>query len=114
MVTQAQILKGLIMSKKLKESTSLLGIKKSTKDAKVKRHVFGNVANALKSFGKSRKGIHRIARRAIQTSIVSSSTKENHLTNFFEKTMGTLRKRLHKHTKFWFQIDANDELTCWT
>jgi hypothetical protein len=31
-----------------------------------------------------------------------------------EKTMGTSRKTLHKHRKFRLQIDANDELACWT
>ena len=28
--------------------------------------------------------------------------------------MGTSRKTLYKHTKFRLQIDANDELACWT
>ena len=31
-----------------------------------------------------------------------------------EKTLGTSRKTLHKHRKFRFQIDVNDELACWT
>ena len=31
-----------------------------------------------------------------------------------EKTMGMSRKELHKHRKFHFQIDVNDELACWT
>jgi hypothetical protein len=31
-----------------------------------------------------------------------------------EKTLGTSRKALHKHRKFRFQIDLNDELACWT
>jgi hypothetical protein len=30
-----------------------------------------------------------------------------------EKTMGNSRKTLHKHRKFCFQIDVNDELACW-
>jgi hypothetical protein len=30
-----------------------------------------------------------------------------------EKAMGTSRKTLNKHIKFWFQIDENDELSCW-
>jgi hypothetical protein len=87
--TQAQILKGLTTSKNLKEATSLLGIKKSTKDAKVKLNVFEKVANALKYFGKFIKGIDRIAHREMQTSVVSSTTIDNHLTNFLEKSMGT-------------------------
>ena len=60
-----------------------MSIKKSTKDAKVKRNVFENVANARKSFGKSRKGSHRIAHREIQTLIVSSTTKKELFDNFF-------------------------------
>ena len=31
-----------------------------------------------------------------------------------EKMMGTSRKTLYKHRKFWLQIDVNDELACWT
>jgi hypothetical protein len=31
-----------------------------------------------------------------------------------EKMMGTSRKKLDKHRKFFFQIDVNDELACWT
>jgi hypothetical protein len=31
-----------------------------------------------------------------------------------EKMMGTSRKTLYKHRKFRLQIDANDELACWT
>ena len=53
--TQAQLLRGPIRSKKLKEATSLLGIQKSTKDTKVKQNVFENITSALKYFGKSRK-----------------------------------------------------------
>ena len=30
-----------------------------------------------------------------------------------EKMMGTSRKKLDKHRKFFFQIDVNDELACW-
>jgi hypothetical protein len=30
------------------------------------------------------------------------------------KTMGTSIKILYKYTKFRLQIDANDELACWT
>jgi hypothetical protein len=31
-----------------------------------------------------------------------------------EKTMRMSRKTLHKHRKLRLQIDANDELACWT
>ena len=54
-VTQAQILRCLLVSKKLKEAWSVLGIQKKTKDSKVKQNVFENIANAIKMIGKSRK-----------------------------------------------------------
>jgi hypothetical protein len=31
-----------------------------------------------------------------------------------ETMMGMSIKTLHKHRKFCFQIDVNDELACWT
>jgi ABC-type ATPase with predicted acetyltransferase domain len=98
--TQAQILRGLIRSKKLKEATSLLGIQKMTKDRKVKQSVFENITDALKSFGKSRKKDVSVARRVIQTTIVSSSNVKDRLTQHMEKVMGTSRKTLYKHRKF--------------
>ena len=52
---QAQLLLCLIKSRKLKETTSLLGIQKSTKDTMVKHNVFDNITSVLKSFGKSKK-----------------------------------------------------------
>jgi hypothetical protein len=52
---QAQVLLCLIMSRKLKEATSLLGIQNSTKDTKVKQNVFDNITSVLKYFGKYRK-----------------------------------------------------------
>jgi hypothetical protein len=55
--TQTQILRDLIRLKKLKEATSLLCIKKSTKYRKVKWNVFENITNALKSLGKTRKNM---------------------------------------------------------
>jgi len=52
-VTQTQILKGLIKLKRVKEATSLLGIQKLTKDRKMfKNNVFENIASALKYFWK--------------------------------------------------------------
>lgn len=53
------------MSKKSKQATSVLGIKKSTKDTKLKHNVFENISNALKYFGRSRKWIDRIEHRVI-------------------------------------------------
>jgi hypothetical protein len=111
---QAQLLLCLMKSRKLKEATSLLGIQKSTKDTKVTQNVFNNKISVLKAFGKSRKAYVRIACRAIQTIVVSSNNIKDRLTRHMEETMGTSRKTLHKHRKFQFQIDVNDELSCWT
>jgi len=105
---QAQIMRGVLTSKKLKEATTLLGIKKSMKDKKVKENVIQNKNSDLKSIGRSRKKSDVDARRAIQMAVVSSSTKENCLVKSMEKTLGTSQKTLHKHRKFWLQIDAND------
>jgi hypothetical protein len=111
---QAQLLLCLMKSRKLKEVTSLLGIQKSTKDTKVTRNVFNNITSVLKAFGKSRKEDVRVARKAIQTTVVSSRNIRDHLTRHMEKMMETSRKKLHKHRKFHFQIYVNDELVCWT
>ena len=113
-IVQAQLLICLINSRKLKEATSLLGIQKSTKDTKVKHNVFDNITSVLKYFGKSRKKYVNVVHRVIETTVVSSSNIKDHLTRSMEKTMGTSRKTLYKHRKFRLQIDANDELTCWT
>jgi ABC-type ATPase with predicted acetyltransferase domain len=111
---QAQLLLCLIKSRKLKEATSLLGIQKSKKSTKVKQNVFDNITIVLKAIGKSRKKYVSFACRAIQTTIVSSRNVKYCLTRHMAKTMGTSRKTLHKHRKFQLQIDANDELACWT
>ena len=87
------------MSKKLKEDTSLFGIQKSTKDTKVKHNLFENIANALKSFGRSIKGDDRVARRVIQTMVVSSTTKENLLTNCLAKALGASQKNITQKWK---------------
>ena len=52
---QDQLLLCLMKSRKLKESSLLLGIQKSTKDTKEKQNVFNNITSVLKVFGKSRK-----------------------------------------------------------
>ena len=80
MATQAQNLRCLLVSKKLKEDWSLLGIQKKKKDSKVKQNVFGNISNAIKTIGKSRKKDTSAAHRIIQTTIISSSTRQKHLT----------------------------------
>ena len=55
MATQAQILRCLLVSKKLRESWLLLGIQNKKKDPKVKQNVFENIVNAIKTIGNSRK-----------------------------------------------------------
>ena len=78
--TQDQILRCLLFSKKLREAWSLVGIQKKTKDSKVNQDVFKNIANAIKTIGKYRKKDTSAARRIIQTTIISSSTRQKHLT----------------------------------
>ena len=112
--TQAHLLLSLLKSRKLKEATSLLGIQKSTKDTKVQQNVFNNITGLLKGFGKSRKENVCAARKTLQTTIVLGNNIKDHLTRHMEKMMGMSRKTLHKHRKIRLQIDANDELTCWT
>ena len=71
---QAQILRGLLTSKKLKDATTLLRIQKSTKDKKVKENAIQNIS-ALKSIGRSRNRSDIYALREIQMVFISSSTK---------------------------------------
>ena len=99
---QAQLLLCLIKSRKLKEATSLLSIQKSTKYTKVKQNVFDNITSVLKAFGKSRKEDVCVARKTLQTTIVSGRNIKVCLTLHMEKTLGTSRKTLHKHRKFCF------------
>ena len=103
----------MLISKKLKEAWSLLGIQKKKKYSKVNQNVFENISNAIKMIGKSRKKDTSAARRIIQTTIISSSTRKYHLTTQIAKVIGTSRKTLYKYNKFRLQIDANDELACW-
>ena len=53
-----------------------MGIKKETIYSKVKQDVFKNIANAIKTIGKSRKKDTSAARRIIQTTIISSSSRQ--------------------------------------
>ena len=48
----------------------------------------------------------------MQTTIISSSTRQKRLTTQITKVIGNPRKTLYKYNKFRLQIDANDELTC--
>ena len=113
-VIQAQMLKSILTSMKSKAAVALLGIRKSTKDTKIKETVIKNMNSALKSIGISRKRSDLDARRAIKMPVVSSSTKENILVKSMAQALGTSRKNLHKHRKFWLKIDVNDEIACWT
>ena len=110
---QVQILRCLLVSKKLEGTTSLLGIQKATKESKLKHNVIENIGDAIKKFGKSRKKDTSVARRAIQTAIVSSSTIQKRLTTQLAQAIGTSRNTLYKHSKFIMQIDENDELDFW-
>ena len=101
------------MSKKLEAATSLLGIHKETKESKLEHNVIEDITDAIKKFGKSRKKDISAARRAIQTAIVSASTRQKRLTTQLAQAIGTSRKTLYKHSKFRMQIDENDELACW-
>ena len=98
--TQAQILRCLLVSKKLKEAWSLLGIQKETKDTKVKQNVAENMVGAIKSIGKSIKKDTSVARRIIQTTIISSSSRKKCLAMQITRVIGTLWKTLYNYNKF--------------
>ena len=83
-----------IVSKKLEGATSLLGIHKVTKESKLKHNVIENIGDAIKKFGKSRKKDTSAACRAIQTAIVSASTRQKRLTTKLAQLNGTSRKTL--------------------
>jgi len=102
------------VSKKLKEALSILGIKKPTKDTKVKENVLENITSAIKTIEQSRKKDTSVACTVIQTTIISSSTRNKCLTKQMAKIIRTLPKTLYKHNKFQLKIDANDELACWS
>ena len=54
MTVQAQMLKGLLSLRKLKDATTLLGIQKSTKDKNMKENVIQNINSAINSVRRSR------------------------------------------------------------
>ena len=70
MITQAQILHGLIKHKKLKRATKLLGFK-DVKNKSACENVTKNVTTTLSAFGKSRKTDIRDSHREITTAIVA-------------------------------------------
>ena len=75
MITQAQILHGLIKHKKFKCDTNLLGFK-DVKNKNACENVAENVTTALSAFGKSRKIDINDSCREITTAIVARSTQE--------------------------------------
>ena len=108
-----QILRCLLVFKKLEGAMSLLGIHKAKKESKLKHNVIENIGDLIKKFGKSRKNDTSAARRAIQIAIVSASTRQKRLTKQLAQAVGTSRKTLYKLRKFIMKIDENDELACW-
>ena len=82
---QAQILRSLLISNKLKKATTLLSIQKTIKYKQMKENVIQNINSDLKSIGKCIKKSDIDVCRAIQIAMVSSSTKENRLVKYMEK-----------------------------
>ena len=109
MITQVQILHGLIKHKKIKRATKLLGFK----DVKNKNTCENVVENVTTAFGKLRKNDIRAARREITTAIVAQSTSRNRMVATMLKLLHVSRKTIRKYTKFRVKIDENDEATCW-
>ena len=90
MTVQAQIFKGLLSLRKLKEDTTLLGIRKSKRDKKMKENVIQNINSAINSIRRSRQKNVSVVRRGIQMAMVSSSTQENRLVTSMARALGTL------------------------
>ena len=99
MITQAQILHGLIKHKKLKRATKLLAFK-DAKNKNACENVTENVTTTLSTFGKLRKTNISVARREITTAIVAQSTSRNRMVSTMSKLLHVSRKKLHKYTKF--------------
>ena len=112
MITQAQILHGLIKHKKLKCVTKLFGFK-DVKNKNACENVIENVTTALSAFGKSIKPNISVVRREITTAIVAQSTSRNRMVTTMSKLLHVSRKKLHKYTKFRVKIDENDEVAYW-
>ena len=79
-ITQAQILHGLIKHKKIKRATKLLGFK-DVKNKNACENVVENVTTALSAFGKSRKNDIRAARREITTNCGTKHLKKSNGLN---------------------------------
>ena len=106
-ITQAQILHGLIKHKKLKCATKLLGFK-DVKNKNACENVTKNVTTVLSAFGKSRKIDINVSCREITTNIVARRTSRNRMVTTMSKLLHISRKTLHKYTKFKVKIDKND------
>ena len=81
--------KGLLSLRKLKEDVTLLGIRKLTKDKKMKENVIQNINSAINSIRRSREKNVSVVCREIHMAMVSSSTKENHLVKSMARALGT-------------------------
>ena len=90
---QSQIFIGLLTWKKLKDTTTLLGIWKSMKYRKVKENVIQNINSALKTIERFIKKNYVLAHRAVQMVVFPLSTKENCLVKSMAKILGTSRKK---------------------
>ena len=111
-ITQAQILHGLIKHKKLKCATKLL-VFKDVKNKNACENVTENVTTTLSAFGKSRKMDIRDACREITTIIMAQSMSRNRMVATMSKMLHVSRKTMHKYTKFRVKIDEKDEDACW-
>ena len=80
------------MSKKLKDTISLLGIQKVSKDLKVKWNVFENIIDAIKAFGRSMKKDTSVALNSIQTTVVSTCTTQKTFDNTTSEKNRSLKK----------------------
>ena len=82
---KAQILRFLLLSKKLNGATPSLGFHKVTKESKVKHNVIENISDPIIFFGKSRKKYISDAGREIQTTIIPASATRKCLTTRLKK-----------------------------
>ena len=89
MTVEAQMLKGILSLRKLKEATTLLGIQKSTKDKNMKEDVIHNIDSAINLIRRSRQKNVSVVCRAIHMEVFSSSTKENRLVKSMARALGT-------------------------
>lgn len=111
-ISQAQILHGLIKHNKIKHATKILGFE-DAKSRKESVNVIENISKPFSKIGKSRKLNVRASHRAITIAIVAPSTLRQRMVATMSKLLHVLRKTLHKHTKFRVWVDENDEVSCW-